>query len=307
MISPRYYTIRSNCNWTYAHNWMLRGYFARVSTPAGPAPVVEEPGKLINPPGCYGHSLQVRRRGQRSRMEKIAEARVVARAGVRALWVAMSAAALSGFPLPGAAAPAERIVFDHTLVSEHDPAVQIKLPGFAHYVGADRFVLTDPKLGDFDDCELHAFVDSEGGRRIRKLYWVQFEAYLPSQPSLHHTYKSPRHLTIGGLDFYLDTWVSSGSTLPEARSDDAHLQSLLAAHGYQRTDSMSVRLVHLTDATKRKELMVIYAESLAPTGYTAAQLRAGGTDRARWAAIEDGLIRRAQQSISITPAAGSRP
>jgi hypothetical protein len=208
--------------------------------------------------------------------------------------------AMSGFPLPGLAAQPERTVSHNTVISRRDPAVNITLPGSAHYLGAERFLLTDPKLGAFDDCELHAFVDSKDGRHIRRLYWVQFEAYLPSQPTLHHTYDSPRHLTIGGLDFYLDTWVSSGRTPEEPGSDGAHLDSLLAAHGYRRDDSMSVRLVHLTDATKRKELMIIYAESLAPTGFTAAELKEGGADHARWTAIEGELVRRAKQSIAIS-------
>jgi hypothetical protein len=35
--------------------------------------------------------------------------------------------------------------------------------------------------------------------------------------------------------------------------------------------AVAVRLVHFIEAAKRKELMIIYAESLAPTGLTAAQ------------------------------------
>ena len=238
-------------------------------------------------------------------MERVADVCVAARASAHVYWTAIVAVLVSWLPLQSGAALPEGAVFDNTLISQRDPAVEIKLPGSAHYVGADRFLLTDPRLGDFDDCELHAFVDSQDGRSIRELYWVQFEAYLPSQPSLHHTYDSPRHLTIAGLDFYVDTWVSSGSTRPVPGSDEAHLESLLASHGYRRGDSMSVRLVHLTDATKRKELMIIYAEALAPTGYTAAQLKEGGAEHATWTAIEDGLIRRAKQRISIARPARS--
>jgi hypothetical protein len=56
--------------------------------------------------------------------------------------------------------------------------------------------------------------------------------------------------------------------------------------------------VHL-DATRRKELMIIYSENLAQTGYTALQLKDGGKDHEKWAAIEDGLIRRGEQGITI--------
>lgn len=40
---------------------------------------------------------------------------------------------------------------------------------------------------------------------------------------------------------------------------------------------------------------------LAPTGYSAAQLAEGGAEHAKWAAIADGLIQRAEQRISIMP------
>lgn len=208
-------------------------------------------------------------------------------------------AAIAAAACVGHAAQPERIVVGSTVISARDPAVEISLPAAARYLGSDRFVLIDRTLGRFDDCDLYAFIEADGTRHIGKLYWVQFEAYLPSHPDLHHTYDSPRHTTIGGLDFYVDTWVSSRTARPQAGSDAAHFDFLLESRGYRRTDLMSVRLVHLTDASKRKELMIIYSESLAPTGYTAVQLKEGGADHAKWASIEHGLIRRAEQSITI--------
>jgi hypothetical protein len=212
----------------------------------------------------------------------------------------IAAAATIGLQSPCGAVQPERVVRDHVVISRHDPAAEIKLPNGFRYVGADRFLLTDPSLGDFDDCELHAFVAVDDARTIRALYWVQFEAYLPDHPDIQHTYDSPRHAAIGGLDFYVDTWVSAGSTMPKQGSDEAHFYSLLASHGYRREDLMSVRLVHL-DSTRRRELMIIYSENLARIGYTAMQLKDGGTDHGKWAAIEDGLIRRAEQGITIKP------
>jgi hypothetical protein len=192
------------------------------------------------------------------------------------------------------------------VISRHDPVAEIRLPDHFRYVGADRFLLTAAGLGDFDDCELHAFVQLDDAHTLHAFYWVQFEAYLPDHPHLHHTYDSSRHATIGDLDFYVDTWVSAGTTIPEQGSDEAHFYSLLAAHGYRREDLMSVRLVHL-DPTRRKELMIIYSESLAPTGHTALQLKSGGTDHGKWAAIESGLIRRAEQGIILTQATDRGP
>jgi len=215
----------------------------------------------------------------------------------------MTVAALLFLSMTASAATPERTVAGNTVVSRHNPAVTIRLPKSAHYVGADRFLLHDPKLGDFDDCELHAFVEADKSGNVRKLYWVQFESYLPDRPELHHTYDSPRHATIGGLDFYVDTWTTPGNSKPDPGSDAEHYYALLGAHGFKRRDMMAVRLVHLTDTTKRKELMIIYREPV-PAGYTAAALAKGGVAYAKWPALERGLIARTVSSVTIGPLPG---
>ena len=49
----------------------------------------------------------------------------------------------------------------------------------------------------------------------------------------------------------------------------------------------------------RKELMLIYAEDLAPTGLTASDLLAGGKHEDRWPEIQKALIANAQQQILL--------
>ena len=62
---------------------------------------------------------------------------------------------------------------------------------------------------------------------------------------------------------------------------------------------MSVRLVHLLDEQKRKELMIIYSESLKPTGFAAADLKKGGKAENLWPSLEDDLLLRARQEIKV--------
>jgi hypothetical protein len=88
----------------------------------------------------------------------------------------------------------ERKVPGHAIISRRDPRARIDLPQSVEYAGADRFVLYG-----IADCELHAFVESDAQKNVQRLYWVQFEVYLPSKPALHHKYDSPRHTTIGGV------------------------------------------------------------------------------------------------------------
>ena len=152
------------------------------------------------------------------------------------------------------------------------------------------------------DCELHAFVQADPQKKVQRLYWVQFESYLPTRPELRHTYDSPRRTQISGLDFYVDTWVEPTNEHIKPGSDVEHIHNLLETHGYKPPSAMmSVRLVHLLDPQKRKELMFIYSEDVASTGFTASQLRTGGPAHDQWPTIEPGLIERAKRSIAIHP------
>ena len=49
-------------------------------------------------------------------------------------------------------------------------------------------------------------------------------------------------------------------------SDEAHFYGLLASQGYRWSDLMYVRLVHLFDAAKRRELMIVCAKTLPRPG-----------------------------------------
>ncbi len=123
--------------------------------------------------------------------------------------------------------PSERKVERNVIISERNPEVRIQLPKSAQYVGADRWVLYG-----MADCELHAFIDADEPKNVRRLYWVQFESYLPTKPELRHKYNSPRHAEIGGMDFYLDTWVRSNDAEIEPGSDREHIEALIRAKGY---------------------------------------------------------------------------
>ena len=190
----------------------------------------------------------------------------------------------------------DRKVSGSAVSSTHDPNLQIHLPESSKYVGADRWILYG-----IADCELHAFVEADATKKVQRLYWIQFEGYLPSKPDLAHTYDSPRHATIGGLDFFVDTWPRATGDDSRPGSDREHLEKLIREKGYTMpANLMYVRLVHLLDAKKRKELMIIYGEDLAPTGFTAAELKEGGKSRDRWPELENGLISRAEKAISLS-------
>jgi hypothetical protein len=194
----------------------------------------------------------------------------------------------------------ERKVEGNVITSEREPRIRIQLPKSVQYVGADRWVLYD-----MADCELHAFVEADGQKKVQQLYWVQFEGYLPTKPDLKHKYDSPRHAKIGGMDFYVDTWVRANDDKIQPGSDREHIEALIRAKGYRMPAGMMyVRLVHLLDEQKRKELMIIYGEDLADNGFTVAELREGGKAYARWTAIKQDLVARAEKKVAFEEAVG---
>jgi hypothetical protein len=189
----------------------------------------------------------------------------------------------------------ERKIDGNAIISERDPKLRIELPASVQYVGADRWILYE-----IADCELHAFVEADEQKSVQRLYWIQFESYIPSRLELHHTYDSPRHVAIGGLDFYVDTWTSSQDDKSKPGSDGEHIRKLITSRGYKMpANAMCVRLVHLLDDAKRKELMIIYSEDLGPTGFSAVDLNKGGKAHDQWPTLEKGLIERAQEKIVL--------
>jgi hypothetical protein len=201
---------------------------------------------------------------------------------------------VAGLGLAAAAEP-ERTVRGNALVSKREPAVRIEVPKAAVYAGADRFVLYE-----IADCELHAFVEVDADRRVRRLYWIQFEGYLDSRPELHHRYDSPRNAKIDGREFVIDTWLDAEDDRRTPGSDGEHVRALIRAKGFVvPPDRMSVRLVYLLDEAKRKELMLIYSEDLAPTGHAPQQLRPGGERHAEWAELERELVKRALTAFDL--------
>jgi hypothetical protein len=193
--------------------------------------------------------------------------------------------------------PPDRTVQGNSVTSTHDPAVRITVPKSAQYAGADRFVLYHNA-----DCEIHVFVDADAAKNVTRIYWIQFEGYISSNPFLHHTYDSPRHAILGGWDFYVDTWASERGGPRRTGSDSEAVGKILQAKGYKKPAGMMyVRLVHLLDSEKRKELMIIYGEDLQFTGATAASLQQGGANFSRWPALENGLIERAKEQIAVQP------
>lgn len=197
-----------------------------------------------------------------------------------------------------------RVASQNMVTSDADPAVIITLPRTSAYLGTEHWILFG-----IANCQLFAFADADPQRHVKHLYWVQFEGYIPSMPKLHHTYDSKHHATLGGMDFFVDTWTESsvpskpdtaplaafikakGYAVPAAinsGSDEQHIDALIASKGYVLPPALSsVRFVHTLDDA-RKELMIIYSEQF-PPGHKPSETE------------KRALVQRAESALSVEP------
>ena len=201
--------------------------------------------------------------------------------------------------LPGATAeaPQTRTVKDRTLTSTQMPAVRLEFSKPFKYAGGHSFILYEVA-----NAEQHFFVDADKDGRIKRMYWIQFEGYLPSNTH-SYDYKSPKTVNIGGLDFFADAFARNIKASPgRPDSDGNRARAFLASKNYRlgSDEVLSQRLVHLVDKEKRNELMIIYLEDLSLMNLTAADLAKGGRAADQWEAISKGLLERATSGMKLT-------
>jgi hypothetical protein len=190
--------------------------------------------------------------------------------------------------------PLRRSVQGQTIKSENTPALNLTFdPAFKH-IGGDRF-----NLYGVADAELHLFVDADAQKNVRRYYWVQFEGYLPDNK---HTYDYDEPVVkIAGLDFYDSAAVRMSGGQLRAGSDSEHMSKMLKSQGYKMPQLyIRERMVHMTDASKRNELMIIYGEDAAPLGIKAADVDDEGRVNSGWEKITADLHKRAVAGITIT-------
>jgi hypothetical protein len=153
----------------------------------------------------------------------------------------------------------ERQVQGQVLTSDHAPAVQITFAPQFKYAGGQRFLLYGVA-----EAEQHFYVQSNSSGQVERFYWVQFEHYLPDNTH-QYDYPSKRTADIGGLKFIHDTAVFANysGAIANPDSDGGKARALLKKAGFELPAAAArVRMVHLTDSSKRAELMIIYGEAL---------------------------------------------
>ena len=216
-------------------------------------------------------------------------------------WLGLTMLMLAGAAPAAAASPSTAARVEAQTVAHPGEGVTVRVPPSATYVGGERFTLYDVA-----DCEIHVFIEADADRRMKRLWWIQFESYLPSKPELGYDYADGnRRMMLDGTPIWVRANpVPTDGPMREG-SDREAVFRILKSGGYPIPPQvMNVRMVQLLDDSKgsgqgRRELMIIYSENLEPTGKTLADLTTDGKPDERWTAMGEKLIERAMASVTV--------
>ena len=95
-----------------------------------------------------------------------------------------------------------RSVSGNDLISTQDPAAVLRFDPEYKYLGGQKFILYGVA-----DTEQHFFVETTTDDKLKSVYWVQYEAYLPDKSYTYDYDDSPLRVTLGDYEFYTDTAV----------------------------------------------------------------------------------------------------
>lgn len=190
-----------------------------------------------------------------------------------------------------------RTLSGNDLISDHDPAVILRFgPTFRH-IGGQKFILYGVA-----DTEQHFFVETTPDDKLKSVYWVQYEAYLPENYYSYDYEDSPLRVTLDDYEFYTDTdAVAFDPDKKRTRGTDGALaRQLLASKGYVFPNNFAyARLVYLTDESRRKELMIIFIDDLESYGFSVAELEEGGAEASRWPEVERAHLDRIKNTLTV--------
>ncbi len=192
-----------------------------------------------------------------------------------------------------------RTVSGNTLISENDPPVRMTFDEEFKHIGGQKFVLYGTA-----EVEQHFFVEEHPDGTLKRFIWIQFEGFLPDNDYTYDYSDSPLRLQIGAFDFYTDTAAGETNRLMPLGwpGTDGYLARKFASDkGYAMPDDFAyARLVHIPDDASRKELLIIFMEDLAPTGWTGEALREGGEHEGRWPEVEDAHLDRIKRVMTLS-------
>jgi len=176
---------------------------------------------------------------------------------IKALLLVLMLACLQSPALSQATAE-PRQVKGQILSSTHLPSIRIKFDDNLKHIGSQKFILYGRA-----QVEQFFFVEADGERHIKRMYFVQFEGYLPNVDATYN-YPATETVTLAGQTYLVNAESVpniSEALRPNPESDAARAMSFLKTRGYILSQSIKFqRFVRLVDEAKRNEILLIYIE-----------------------------------------------
>jgi len=192
---------------------------------------------------------------------------------------------------PANALKLQRTVVGRTLRSPSTPAISATFDRSFTYAGGERFILYNVA-----DAEIHLFVDADEHRNVVRMFWVQFEGYLPNIPHTYN-YRTKETAQFGPLTFMVD--VRPFGTPDNPESDGGHVKRLLESKGYiWPENAVRARFINLPNPDRRRELMIIYVEDGKYAQVPADDL-ANWESNQRWPEISRQMVAHAQRLMRL--------
>ncbi len=191
----------------------------------------------------------------------------------------------------------KRSVKGQVLTSPELPAVSLTFDKSFKYAGGQEFDLFDES-----HAEQHFFVDADKEGRVKRMYWVQFESYLPNSKRTY-SYKVNKTVNMGGLKFLAEPSARDLKANPWQVDSDGHrANAFLESKGYHMMtgDALSERLMYLTDDTKRNMMVITYLEDMSGMDFNAIDFLKGGSAVARWDKVSGDLLKRATKGVKVS-------
>jgi hypothetical protein len=154
---------------------------------------------------------------------------------------------------PAANLQPARTVAGNVLTSRLNPAARVRVDKAFRYVGGHRFILRDVA-----DAEQHFFVVAGADGVVQRLYWIQFEHYLPGRGGV---YDYSKDVPLSAWGMTLRTHVRRFVEPPAAGSDRQQVHQFLSRSGLTMPATfVRARVVYVPGEDRRQELMIIYVE-----------------------------------------------
>jgi hypothetical protein len=151
-----------------------------------------------------------------------------------------------------------RGVKGQVLTSTYLPPIRIRFDKRLRYAGSQKFILYDRA-----QAEQHFFVDADARGRIRRMYMLQFEGYLPGIDATYN-YDAAETVRLGGVDYIVNAESVpnvAAALAQNPQSDSARAVEFLKGKGYSVGESVRFqRFVRLADESKRSEFIMLYVE-----------------------------------------------